>query len=275
MNQDKNIICNLKAGVFSWFGWRIHIYQRAQLIKKAGFDTTCLWWADDEKANTGSLDDLPKIVRDSGLEIDNVHVPFKEAYLLSSENLSERKKMIDLHKQWIDDCVRHNIKKLVFHTCPDCPNPPAPNNLLLDSICEILKFAESAKVILAVENIRRSDYVDIVFEQFVSEYLRFCYDSGHDFIWNSRPTEILKKWGHKLAATHLHDNLGSNDDHMLPLTGKIDWRKIISNWPKDYKGVLMLEVLGDPNTQSAENFMKNAFESITKLKAVKIHSPQR
>jgi sugar phosphate isomerase/epimerase len=270
MNQNKNTIHNLKAGIFSWFGWRIHISQRAQLIKKAGFDATCLWWADDEKANTGSLDDLPKIVRDSGLEIDNVHVPFKEAHLLSSENLSERKKIIDLHKQWIGDCVRHNIPKIVFHTCPDFPNPPAPNNLMLDSVEEILKFAESAKVILAVENIRRSDYVNIVFEQFDSEYLRFCYDSGHDFIWNSNPTKILEKWGHKLAATHLHDNLGSDDDHMLPLTGKIDWKKIIAVWPKDYKGVLMLEVLGDPKIQPAENFISAAFKSMIKLKAVEI-----
>ena len=270
MNRNKNIIRNLKTGIFSWFGWRIHISQRAQLIKKAGFDTTCLWWADDEKANTGSLDDLPKIVRDTGLGIDNVHVPFKEAHLLSSENLSERKKMIDLHKQWIDDCARHNIKKLVFHTCPDCPNPPAPNKLLLDSVSEILKFAELAKVILAVENTWKSSYVDFVLERFDSEYLCFCYDSGHDFIWNSRPAEILKKWGHKLTTTHLHDNLGSDDDHMLPLTGKIDWRKIIAAWPKDYKGVLMLEVLGDPITKSAENFLKNAFESITKLKSIEV-----
>jgi sugar phosphate isomerase/epimerase len=275
MNQNKNIIRNLKAGIFSWFGWRIHISQRAQLIKKAGFDVTCLWWADDEKANTGSLDDLPKIVRDAGLEIDNVHVPFKEAHLLSSENTPERRKLIDLHKQWINDCARHNIKKLVFHTCPDRPNPPAPNKLLLDSVSEILKYAESAKVILAVENIRRNDYVDIVLEQFGSEYLRFCYDSGHDFIWSQEPVRVLRKWGHKLAVTHLHDNLGSDDDHMLPLTGKIDWRKIIAAWPKDYKGVLMLEVLGNPNTQSAENFLKNAFESITKLKAVEIHSLQQ
>jgi len=257
-----------KVGIFSWFGWRIHISQRAQLIKKAGFDATCLWWADEEKANTGSLDDLPKIVRDSGLEIDNIHIPFKEAHLLSSENPSERKKMVDLHKQWIDDCSKHNIGKLVFHTCPDCPNPPAPTKLLLDSVEEILKVAESAKVILAAENTRKSDYVDFILEKFDSDYLRFCYDSGHDFIWNSRPTDILKKWGHKLAATHLHDNKGSDDDHMLPFTGKIDWRKIISNWPKDYKGVLMLEVLGDDKLQSAESFLSAAFKSIIKLKSI-------
>jgi sugar phosphate isomerase/epimerase len=255
-----------RLGIFSWFGWRIHISQRAQFIKNAGFDATCLWWADDEKANTGSLDDLPKIVRDSGLEIDNIHVPFKKAHLLSSENISERRKMIDLHKQWVDDCARHNIKKLVFHPCPDRPNPPAPTKLLLDSVSEILKFAESAKVILAVENTWKSDYVDFVLEQLDSDYLRFCYDSGHDFIWSNRPIEILKKWGHKLTATHLHDNMGSNDDHLLPLTGKIDWRKIVSNWPKDYKGVLMLEALGDDKIQSAESFLSAAFESITKLK---------
>lgn len=263
-------LADSKVGIFSWFGWRIHISERAQFIKKAGFDATCLWWADDEKANTGSLDDLPKIVRDSGLEIDNIHVPFKEAHLLASENTSECKKMIGLHKQWIDDCAKHNIGKLVFHTCPDLPNPPVPNKLLLNSVEKILKFAESAKVILAVENIRRNDYVDIVLERFESDYLRFCYDSGHDFIWSEEPTRVLRRWGHKLATTHLHDNKGSEDDHLLPFAGKIDWKKIISNWPKDYNGVLMLETLGDEKQQSAESFLSAAFESIIKLKAIEI-----
>lgn len=270
MNQDKNVIYDLKAGIFIWFGWRIHISQRAKLIKKAGFDATCLWWSDDEKANTGSLDDLPKIVRDSGLEIDNIHAPFNEAHLLSSENISDRRRLIDLHKQWIGDCARHNIPKIVFHTCPDFPNPPAPNNLLLDSVEEILKFAESAKIILAVENIRRKEYVDIILEKFDSEYLGFCYDSGHDFIWSDKPIEILKKWGHKLAATHLHDNLGSDDDHLIPFTGKIDWQKIVLNWPKDYKGVLMLEAIGDGKTQSPESYTFAAFKSIMRLKDIEV-----
>jgi sugar phosphate isomerase/epimerase len=259
-----------RLGIFSWFGWRIHISQRAQLIKKAGFDATCLWWADEEKANTGSLDDLPKIVRDSGLEIDNIHVPFAEAHLLSSENRTECRKMIDLHKTWIEDCARHNIPKLVFHICPAEENPPAPVKILLDSVNEILKFAESAKIKLAAENTRRSDYIDFIFERIDSEYLCFCYDSGHDFIWNSRPTEILKKWGHKLAATHLHDNKGSDDDHMLPFTGNVDWQKIIAAWPQAYKGPFMLEVLGDDKTESAETFLQRAFESLTKLKSVEI-----
>ena len=259
-----------KIGIFSWFGWRIHISLRAQIIKRAGFDATCLWWADDEKANTGTLEDLPKIVRDNGLEIDNIHAPFKDAHLLSSENPSERRKLIDLHKQWIGDCARHNIPKMVFHTCPDIPSPLPPNSLLLDSIEEILRFAESAKVILAVENIRRKEYVDIILEKFDSENLRFCYDSGHDFIWSEEPVEVLKKWGHKLAATHLHDNKGSDDDHLIPFTGTIDWQKVVSNWPKDYKGVLMLEAIGDDKIQSAESFISAAFKSIMKLKALEV-----
>jgi sugar phosphate isomerase/epimerase len=259
-----------KNGIFSWFGWRLHISQRARLIKQAGFEATCLWWANDEKANTGSLDDLPKIVRDAGLEIDNVHVPFDDAHLLLSENSSERKKIIDLHKIWIEDCARHNIPKMVLHVCPAYENPEAPNSLLLDSMSKILKFAESAKVILAAENTWRSDHIDFILEQLDSDYLRFCYDCGHDFLLSKKPAGILKKWGHKLTATHLHDNKSFNDDHMLPFTGNTNWRKVVSNWPKDYKGVLMLEVLGDATTQSAQDYLALAFESITKLKALEV-----
>jgi len=270
MNQKENIAYNSKLGIFSWFGWRLHISKRAELIKNAGFDTTCLWWAEDERANTGSLDDLPKIVRDAGLGIDNVHVPFIQAHLLSSDDRTQRRKMIDLHKQWIEDCARHNIPKLIFHICPAGENSSAPVPILLDSVAEIVRFAETAKVILAAENTHRSDYIDFVFERIDSEYLRFCYDSGHDFIWGDEQTTVLKKWGHKLVMTHLHDNKGSNDDHMIPFTGGIDWRKIVAAWPKDYKGPLMLEVVGNPDIQSPEDFLKKAFENLIKLKNLKI-----
>lgn len=270
MTQTENIAYNSKLGVFSWFGWRLHISQRAKLIKDAGFDTTCLWWAEDERANTGSLDDLPKIVRDNGLEIDNVHVPFADAHLLSSENQTQRKEMIGLHKRWIEDCARHNIPKLIFHVCPAGENPSAPVKVLLDSVAEIVKFAQEAKVILAAENTRRSDYVDFVFGQIDSEYLRFCYDSGHDFIWSDEPITVLKKWGHKLVMTHLHDNKSGGDDHMIPFTGKVDWQRVVAAWPKDYKGPLMLEVVGNPDTQSPEDYLKKAFESLIKLKNLKV-----
>jgi sugar phosphate isomerase/epimerase len=70
--------------------------------------------------------------------------------------------------------------------------------------------------------------------------------------------------------THLHDNKSGDDDHMIPFTGKIDWQKVVAAWPKDYKGPLMLEVVGDPDTQSPENFLKSAFESLIKLKTLQI-----
>ncbi|MDD5011021.1 MAG: sugar phosphate isomerase/epimerase [Phycisphaerae bacterium] len=270
MNPNENIAYNGKLGIFSWFGWRLHISQRAKLIKDAGFDTTCLWWAEDERANTGSLDDLPPIVRDNGLEIDNVHVPFAEAHLLSSQNRSERKEMINRHKKWLEDCARHRIPKLVFHTCPAYDNPPPPAEILLDSVAEIVEFAQAAGVILAAENTRRCDYVDFVLGRIDSEYLRFCYDSGHDFIWSDEQIAVLKKWGHRLIMTHLHDNKGGDDEHLIPFTGKIDWRKVVSAWPKDYKGPLMLEVVGNPEAEAAENFLKRAFENLIKLKNLKI-----
>ncbi|MBN1787340.1 MAG: sugar phosphate isomerase/epimerase [Sedimentisphaerales bacterium] len=266
--KNKNLLGNLKPGIFIWFGWRLHISLRARLVKEAGFDATCLWWADEEKANTGSLDDLPQIVRDAGLEIDNIHVPFTEAHLLLSDNPSERKKIIGMHKTWIEDCARHKIPKMVLHICPLYKDPPQPNNILLDNLSEILKFAESAKVILAAENTWRADYIDFALDRLDSDYLCFCYDCGHDFLLSKEPAQILKRWGHKLTTTHLHDNKSFNDDHMLPFTGNNDWKKVTENWPKDYKGFLMLEVLGDITKHSAQEYLALAFESVTKLKDI-------
>ncbi len=37
-----------KYGIFSWFGFVMPLSERLELIKKAGFDSTCLWWEDED-----------------------------------------------------------------------------------------------------------------------------------------------------------------------------------------------------------------------------------
>ena len=65
-----------KYGIFSWFGFVMPLSERLELIKKAGFDSTCLWWEDEEGAYPVKKTDMPKMVRDFGLSLEISIRPF-------------------------------------------------------------------------------------------------------------------------------------------------------------------------------------------------------
>ncbi|MFH1613592.1 MAG: sugar phosphate isomerase/epimerase [Planctomycetota bacterium] len=251
---------NIKLGIFSWFGYRIHMADRARMIKEAGFEVTSIWWGEEERANTGSLHDLPEIIRWEKLELDNIHVPFSNANDIWNPHKDTRKKMIQQYVDWLNDCQRHKIAKMVMHLCSG-ENCPDPNDCLLDSLTDILSEAEKLGVILAVENTRRADYIDFVFSNIDSPHLYFCYDSSHDFLWSPNPTGLLKKWGRKLIATHISDNDGQEDSHWLVHTGSVDWQRIAETFPiQTYNQPLMLELITQDNTLPPEVYLKEAFK---------------
>jgi sugar phosphate isomerase/epimerase len=255
-------------GIFAWFGYRLHMKQRASLIKDAGFDTISLWWGEEEKANTGSLHDLPAIIRDNGLKIDNIHVPFEGCNDFWSGSEGIRQNIFERHLAWIDDCARHKIPKIVMHLTQG-PNPPMPNETGLSIIKQLVKAAEDKNVILAVENVQRTEHLDFVFSKIDSPHLAFCYDSSHDFLWSRQPCELLRKWAGRLVTTHFSDNDGQEDQHWLPNTGTVDWQKIGRSFPiETYAGPLLLEVLPreNENKRSAKEFIAAAYESICSVR---------
>jgi len=265
-----------KLGIFVWFGYRLHMAQRTLLIKDAGFDVVSLWWGEEEKANTGSLHDLPAIVRDRGLAIDYVHVPFEGCNNFWSDSESDRQNMLDKHLAWIDDCARHEIPKMVMHLTQG-PNPPSPNESGLTVIKQLVEAAEDRNVILAVENIQCVERLEFVFSRIDSPYLAFCYDSSHDFLWSPQPCEILNKWAGRLVTVHFSDNDGQEDRHWLPGTGTVDWQNIGRSFPVEtYTGPLLLELLPEQNgpKRSAEEFVTAAYESACSVAEILLKARQ-
>jgi sugar phosphate isomerase/epimerase len=55
--------------------------------------------------------------------------------------------------------------------------------------------------------------------------------------------EALRFIGTRLKATHVADNSGFNDDHIMPFQGTIDWRKILPVLHEiEYSGDLTYEI---------------------------------
>jgi len=71
-----------------------------------------------------------------------------------------------------------------------------------------------------------------------------CLDYGHAFIMGDLVDAIESVAGH-LLTTHVHDNGGTSDDHLLPFDGAIDWGAALMATQKvGYDGTLMFELAG-------------------------------
>ncbi len=72
--------------------------------------------------------------------------------------------------------------------------------------------------------------------------LGICMDVGHARLMGDVVDAIETCSGH-LITTHLHDNRGRNDDHLVPGKGVIDWDATLLALQKiGYDGVWMFEL---------------------------------
>jgi sugar phosphate isomerase/epimerase len=69
-----------------------------------------------------------------------------------------------------------------------------------------------------------------------------CLDFGHAHMMGGAPeaAETLAGW---IATTHVHDNRGRSDDHLVPFAGSIDWPvTLMSMFKVGYTGPWIFEV---------------------------------
>jgi len=129
--------------------------------------------------------------------------------------------------------------------------------------------APSARFALrvAVENLGPPacvpEFFDALFGRFEADFLGFCYDSGHALMFNC--ADFIRRYGHRLIATHLHDNDGSSDQHRLPGEGKVDWPMVVAALKAThYARPPNLETNKPPGVE-LEAFCKQAMDTIRRL----------
>ena len=85
-----------------------------------------------------------------------------------------------------------------------------------------MKYCEKYNIPLALENIGYHELLKYCFDNIDSEYLKFCFDIGHQNVFDDG-FDNLKEFGDKLITLHLHSNNGEKDEHTLKKYGNIDW----------------------------------------------------
>ncbi|MCE1247533.1 MAG: sugar phosphate isomerase/epimerase [Firmicutes bacterium] len=252
-----------KLGIFSWFGFDLPLPERLRLIKEAGFTHTSLWWGNDgDEYVPVNKHESVETARATGLEIDNFHVPFLRCCDLWSNNESLRKALVEDHFRWIEDCAHHRIPTMVFHITRGWqPVDSIPAGL--DSIAAIIGKAEECGIKLAVENTRQIDKLELIFNEFQSDFFKICFDTSHFWLYSRENPEPFFKLGKHIITTHISDNDETEDRHWIPGLGKTDWNlitKILRNGR--YNGLIHLELLrqlpGD--NDSPEVFLERAYK---------------
>ncbi len=263
--MTKDSSCPL--GIFSYFGYDLPLRQRIELIKSAGFGSTFIWWGEKEKAFRGGMRHrMPNTVRDAGLILESIHVPYEDCNDLWSDSASARENIVKQHISWLSDCAKHEIPTMVMHVTRGTDHDLSDRHGI-NSIERILGVAEDLSVTLAIENTRQTELVDFILSEIESQYLGFCYDSSHDWLYSDNPTRILEKWGGRLVALHLSDNDGVEDRHWLPHEGVIDWESLAKVFPREtFSGCLTLEVVPrEGTTDLPEAFLAKAYERISRI----------
>ncbi len=195
--------------------------RKAQLIKEAGFDSAFIWWSRTDDKNK----DRAFAVRNAGLDIETAHTDFNGINNMWLDN-AEGREHFDYYMRAVHDAKALGIPVLIIHLSSG-NTPPPINELGLDRFKKIVACAEDNGIILAFENLRIVAYLDAMLAATSSPSARFCFDIGHENIYNGS-RDILEKHGDRLAAFHLHDNHGTSDEHLLPFDGSIDWQTAAS-----------------------------------------------
>ena len=111
--------------------------------------------------------------------------------------------------------------------------------MMADVLVEVAPEYAAAGVTLCIENHYAWEYHDChelygsteeledLLARVDSAGLGFCLDYGHSHM-TGNTLELLQRVGHRLVYTHLADNLGEHDDHLMFGEGTVPWRKVLT-----------------------------------------------
>ena len=126
---------------------------------------------------------------------------------------------------------------------------------------ELADYAKQYDVNVCVENLPFPKYPLTTVEQVCEivdklkrDNLKVCLDTGHAAIFfGSDVGSAVRYIGKRLEAVHIHDNMGKQDEHLIPGDGIIDWDGFTAALKEiGYTGVISLET-SPKHTQHPES----------------------
>jgi sugar phosphate isomerase/epimerase len=251
------------------FGVSTHLYHGQRLnrehlaeIAAYGFETVELFATRThfDYHNPGAVADLQQWIAEAGLELHGVHAPIAEGLTngrwgapltLASADADARQRAMDEATHALQIARRIPFGVLVAHLGLPRTQQPSPTDNSRDaarrSIEELQRLAEPLGVRVAIEVIpnelsRAGALVLFIEKVLESSTVGICLDFGHAHM-DGDLVDAIETVSEHLIATHLHDNRGRTDDHLIPFDGTIDWAAALATVQKiGFDGTLLFEL---------------------------------
>jgi sugar phosphate isomerase/epimerase len=115
------------------------------------------------------------------------------------------------------------------------------------SVEEICRLAEPIGIRVALEVIPNAisdgaSLVDLLEKDLDAPRTGICLDFGHAFLMGD-VADTIETVAEHLITTHVHDNNGKKDDHLVPFEGRINWDIALMTMQKvGYDGTYLMEL---------------------------------
>lgn len=230
----------MNKGISFHFGYiyeNVNIEQQVRDIKEAGFDCVIDSADPNFKHQNGGYKKRFKLLKDNGLKFSSLHMRYNSNEL--PKFWQKGKIGNKLEKNLIKDikvAYKYGFTCVVVHLRGEW------SEVGYNRLNNILKYSSKYNIPLALENLNNnSKLLDKIFKTIKNDYLKFCWDVGHNHAF-APEIDFYSLYKNKLIALHLHDNLGkdvspevyekigyksnSPDMHTLNKYGSIDWDDI-------------------------------------------------
>ena len=235
--------------------------------------------------NPAAVADLQEWLADAGLELHGVHAPIGESFEggrwgppinIASPDPAARARAMEETERALQMARRIPFGVLVTHIGLPRSQPAAATENSRDaarrSLDELQRLAAPLGVMIALEVIpnelsRAGSLVHFIETELESRSAGICLDFGHAHMDGDLIDAVETVSGH-LVTTHVHDNRGRTDDHLLPFEGTIDWPGAMTAIQKvGYDGTLVLEIAAHGSAKDTLQRARKARERIERLLA--------
>src|SRR6202142_4165580 len=145
---------------------------------------------------------------------------------------------------------------------------PRKLDAAFSSLEQLSVFAKARGVTIALENTTDELGAPASLQHFIADThlhdLRLCLDTGHAHM--ESPVEVaFDAMRDRVVTSHIHDNHGDKDEHLLPYTGTIDWDAALaalSNAPQPV--AMVLELKSQPDGSPTLDQIRSTFDKLEK-----------
>jgi sugar phosphate isomerase/epimerase len=259
---NKNVV-----SIGTTFNYDIRLREQLAMVSRVGFRYVSLGARVDHSGylTASGRQRIKKHLTGQGIGICSLHTPFGKHFDISSPDPVKTRRTMDCYKRCVDAAQYFGAHVLIFHPTAymQFDDLDSRKEAIIDNVYRLLDHARGTEVSLAIENEHfppANDILRFSLDKIPDRTYGFCYDTSHDNL-TRYPLMILKQYSHRLLTTHISDNRGETDDHMLPYEGSFPWPAFCRVFSKiHFRGVFLLEVeMRESVFDSPSEFLQEAF----------------